>query len=354
MLIPESIRLFLRTIYPRKPMEILLEITNKCNLRCKMCWLWGEHGVGDRYSGLELNRNEIFELIDELSNFKPTLTITGGEPFVRSDLIDILRYIKSNRMKVRILTNGTLLDDKKIQELCEIKVDEVVFSIDGPESIHDSIRGRGTFRKVSENIRKLAKYRMESNKPKITTNTTITKLLVGRLKETVDAIRIYTSDVVDTYRFQHLWYITRKELLVSKRVVNKLLKVSAPYMESHLIPTLQVPNPKKIIKEISYVSSIPKVQIFPNLDKLELINFYTENVKTNRRCKSPFYFGVVVKPNGDVVFCPDEWITYILGNIRESNLISIWSSRCARKFRLILLRYGSFPMCKRCCWMYSV
>lgn len=87
----------------RYPISIKLNITKKCNLRCKHCFI-------NEYQG-EMPIEEIFDLIDDFhKNRLPILFITGGEPFIRNDLIDILLYLKNTSINVNLATNGTLIN----------------------------------------------------------------------------------------------------------------------------------------------------------------------------------------------------------------------------------------------------
>ncbi len=65
------------------------------------------------------------------------------------------------------------------------------------------------------------------------------------------------------------------------------------------------------------LGSLPKVTMFPDLQYADIVRYYSERPRFEKRCIAPF-FGAVIKPNGDVKFCPDEWIDdYILGNLRN-------------------------------------
>jgi radical SAM protein with 4Fe4S-binding SPASM domain len=135
--------------------------------------------------------------------------------------------------------------------------------------------------------------------------------------------------------------------------VEKSLGVKASNAISHLIPPSQIPDVYILIHEIPTLKNLPKVKFYPDLTSAELLTYYSEKISIkNRKCIAPF-LGAVVKPNGDVVFCPDEWINdYVLGNVRNTNFIDIWNGAKACKFREVLFTHGSFPGCKRCCWMY--
>ncbi|MGA2465179.1 MAG: radical SAM protein [Thermodesulfobacteriota bacterium] len=338
-----------------RPKVIDIELTNQCNLKCKMCWFHGEGGIGDRYRGSELKRDEVTRFITQLAKYKPRIYLGGSEPFIRDDFLDILEHIKALNLPVSFTTNGTLFDSDKIKEVVKLGIDHVVFSIDGDEALHDEIRGKGVFKKVTSNIKELFELKKEKNcgKPMISVNITITPLIVGHLQESITAIREATRDGVDFYRVHHLWYITEYELGAHQSQVNKYLNCSAPGAVCHLTPLSKNVNRLTLSNEILQLRKIPKIKFFPNLNDKDLLDYYSEYSRVKYRCLAPFY-RAVIKPNGDVKFCPDEWIDdYILGNIRDDAFEPIWNSKKAQYFRSAILWHKSFPACKRCSWMYS-
>lgn len=334
-----------------KPKSVDIELTNRCNLRCRMCWFWGESGVGNRY-GSELTKNEVYGLVRELLEHRPHIYIGGGEPFVRGDLLEILKYIKNCGLTVSLTTNGTLLHDEVIVALIKLGLDGISFSIDGGKKIHDYIRGKGVFDRVTSRIKKLNDYRRKYGleKPIIVVNTTITELLVGSLEENLREIIEKTDNKADQYRIQHLWYVTDKELSAHQLTVKKLLGARAHNAKAHL--TSFTFDAYTLADEVIRLRKKPKVRVFPDLRPDEIINYYTEFMCTRKKCVAPF-LEAVVKPNGDVVFCPDEWIDdYVLGNIRTQKFMEIWNGEMSRRFRAVLSKYGCFPACKRCCFLY--
>jgi radical SAM protein with 4Fe4S-binding SPASM domain len=258
-------------------------------------------------------------------------------------------------MSVSFTTNGTLLDAQKLEMLVALGVDSVNFSIDGNEELHDRVRGRGVFRKAALSIKELSecKTNRASKKPIITVNITITCNLMGHLKETLSAIRDSTNDVADFYLLHHLWYITQNELSGHRSTIKQKLGCKVPGAASHLLPGSRIPDPSALADEIASLGSWPKVKMFPNLQYTDIVKYYSERPSIRRRCIAPFW-GVVIKPNGDVKFCPDEWIDdYILGSVRNDSFHDIWNNKKARKFRAVLLREKHFEGCNRCSWMYS-
>jgi len=320
-----------------------------------MCWFHGENGTGDRYRGSELKTGEVFGLVDQVAPYKPKIYIGGSEPFIHKDFLLVLEHIKSRDIKVSFATNGTLLDPAKAEQLVKIGVDDIKFSIDGSEELHDYIRGKGVFRKVTGAIRTLSgvRKREAKSKPSITVNTTITSRLPGELKNTVDAIRDATGDSADFYRLHHLWYVTRKELSMHQSATGKTLGCKATGAGSHLTRLSGSVDPEVLAGEICHLRKNEKVVFFPDLGYEDIVKYYSEGAVLDRSCRASFS-GALIKPNGDVKFCPDEWIDdYVVGNIREDSFNDIWNNKRAREFRKILLKQKQFAGCKRCSWMYS-
>jgi radical SAM protein with 4Fe4S-binding SPASM domain len=338
-----------------RPRQVDIELSNRCNLRCRMCWFHGENGIGDRYGAHELTTSEVTEIVDQLATYTPHIYIGGSEPFIRKDFLTILKHIKKHNMPVSFTTNGTLLDPAAIETLVAYGVDEVNFSIDGGKELHDRTRGVGVFSKVTQSVIRLAEYREKEacTKPVITVNIALTDNVTGRIKEMLDEIKHATHDRADSYRLHHLWYITENELALHQSAVKRKLGCAAPGAAAHLLYPLRISHPAALADEITGIRGLPKVTMFPDLQHSDLADFYSERPRFGKRCIAPF-FGAVIKPNGDLKFCPDEWIDdYIIGNLRNDSFQSLWNSEKARKFRRVLFRQKSFEGCNRCSWMYS-
>lgn len=118
--------------------NVSLEITRKCNLRCKHCY--SNSGIKREN---ELTFEEIKELIDDLAATGVlNITLTGGEPLLHPDIFDILQYIRSKPLSCIILTNGTLITKEVVTCLKNMGVLGVAISIDGATAeTNDSFRG---------------------------------------------------------------------------------------------------------------------------------------------------------------------------------------------------------------------
>jgi radical SAM protein with 4Fe4S-binding SPASM domain len=116
-----------------------LQITDKCNLTCKHCYLGDTHGR-------ELSPLELKKVLDEFEAMQGLrLMITGGEPLMHGRFREFNELLPEYAFRKILFTNGLLLDRDMIRAL---RVDEVQLSVDGMARGHDYLRGPGSFQKV--------------------------------------------------------------------------------------------------------------------------------------------------------------------------------------------------------------
>lgn len=141
---------------PRKN-RILLQfhITGRCNLRCKHCYrtegdvetlsLEQVKEVIEQFKQLRLEYNRVHGI-----QAKGHINLTGGEPFFRADIRQILEYMGENEAHFTygILSNGSFIDDEMIELLKKTKVSFVQLSLDGNRTTHDSLRAPGDYDRV--------------------------------------------------------------------------------------------------------------------------------------------------------------------------------------------------------------
>ncbi len=139
---------------------IQLHLTEQCNLRCTHCYQEGTCGPEMSFGEVQEIVSEVGEMISEWEEsydlrFAPSFNVTGGEPFLRADLFDTLKEIDSRGFAVYVLSNGTLVSDHAARMLAEAGVGGVQVSIEGPESVHDAVRGKDSFSSSIRGIRRL-------------------------------------------------------------------------------------------------------------------------------------------------------------------------------------------------------
>ncbi|MEJ2717192.1 MAG: 12,18-didecarboxysiroheme deacetylase [Deltaproteobacteria bacterium] len=134
----------------KKPV-VVWNATRRCNLKCVHCYSRSE----DRNYRGELSLEEGKSLIDDLAEFgSPVILFSGGEPLVRPDILDLIRYAADRGRRAVVSTNGTLITESIAARLSEIGVSYVGISLDGLEAVHDAFRGvSGTFARVMRAIK---------------------------------------------------------------------------------------------------------------------------------------------------------------------------------------------------------
>lgn len=138
----------------RTPRSVDIEITGRCNLRCKYCSHFSSPGDVSN----DLPKEEWSGFFEELKRCAVTdVCLSGGEAFLREDLPEIIRSIVSNRMRFSILSNGTLITDEISAFIASTKrCNYVQVSIDGSIPItHETFRGRDSFRRAVEGVKSL-------------------------------------------------------------------------------------------------------------------------------------------------------------------------------------------------------
>lgn len=133
------------------------DITGMCNLKCLHC-----------YNKLkpepDLPVSDVLNILRILLvNDLRELNLSGREPTMRRDLPQIINWCRMHNVRVNLTTNGTLLDQSKLERFAS-SINMMVYSLDGPRAaIHDNIRGHGNFRKTITSIEKCGDYVTKNN-----------------------------------------------------------------------------------------------------------------------------------------------------------------------------------------------
>lgn len=157
-------------------------LTERCNLRCLHCYQ-GDPAPSLRGTSSDLSLAECREVASEVSEmlkawaeaygieFSPSFNVTGGEPFLRDDIFEVLSEISRRGFGISLLTNGTLIGKRRAELLADFGVGTVQVSIEGHETVHDGIRGRGSFAAAMRGVENLLDAGME-----VTLNVTLSRL----------------------------------------------------------------------------------------------------------------------------------------------------------------------------------
>jgi MoaA/NifB/PqqE/SkfB family radical SAM enzyme len=135
---------------PIGPVFFSFYITNKCNLRCSYCFIHSPDAC-PKFLKEEFTKEEAFNLLDEAYELGVRMIfLLGGEPLMYPHFGEVVAYIRKKGMVCHVMTNGLLMT----KFLDELKLsDGVCVSLDGLDEANDHFRGKGTCKKVLENLK---------------------------------------------------------------------------------------------------------------------------------------------------------------------------------------------------------
>ena len=348
------------------PETISLFLTYRCNLRCKMCGQWGSSGSSRDYSAEELKKQlslkDIERLLNDLKSFSPNITLFGGEPLLYNDLPEVIRMIKLRGMRCNMITNGVLLESKA-ESIMDAGIDEIIFSLDGPQDVHDKIRGvAGTYDRALAGFKKVQALKAEkgTRRPHINISSAIFEANYSRMDETIrSALEMGASSIT----FHHLIFLGKEVYEAHDKIFQRHFSCSSPDWAGFIREQLPDINPDKLIQIIAKLKTHNSklttpgppidISVYPNLTDEDVKRYYTSFAfvpdSYKRRCMSPWMVAYIF-PDGSVKPC--QSLNYAVGNIKETGFKEIWNSREALKFRSVLKKEKYFPVCPRCTEFY--
>ncbi|MGH9321634.1 MAG: radical SAM protein [Vicinamibacteria bacterium] len=330
------------------PHFVVYEPTLLCNLHCGFCY------VADILNPEDWRQKEL--TIEELDRIfarggVPSLNITGGEPFVRKNLLEIFELFRRKGMRCDyITTNGTVIREDRAVALAELVgsgfLRHMSVSIDGPPEFHDRVRGqKGAFRKAAANIEMLRQAFAKRDVPlPLSINTTLTAGNLHLLKDVVDEAEKLDVELIG---LNQLMFATPREVEETLAIIGE---TDPAVISTHVTsdPGIDPAEVPKVLREAVDYAEAKGITINwrPAQGYADLVSYYTPDQPLEGKCFYPF-FGGRVAYDGKVQFCP--FIRVTVGDLRESSLETIWNAPRYVELRKKLLEHGIFPVCRRCC-----
>ncbi len=300
------------------PLSVLIELTYRCNLKCMHCF-----SSSPRITE-ELTTEDWFSLIDELFAIRvPNVFLSGGEPLLREDFLDIARYLKARNIGACLLTNGTLLTPDLVRVIKkETSIFKIELNLDShiPE-IYDMFRGvKGAFERSVEAIKLCLEERISFR-----VNVTVTKLNINHLKEIASyAIELGIPEVVFVpLRPAGKALATRASLEVDPIIYYNALS------ELHRFRETLSPGKKLVIAsefDENMMKIIDPIRIMPACGAGRL------------HC--------TITPQGNVKLCPTFPDDFIAGNILKEPLRKVWLN--SEIFHMVRNTSNLPPQCVSC------
>lgn len=174
--------------YPlAKPYWIYVSLSHACTYNCQMC------GVVKILKGHALPTEKLKGVLEEIARWRwdSVVLFTGGEPFLRKDIFEIIAYSVKKGIKTEVVSNGSLIDEKLAERIVASGLQNVAVSLDGArEATHDFIREKGAYKKALAAFRHLAAAKKRRGRgPQISMWTTIMKENVSELFDMIALAR---------------------------------------------------------------------------------------------------------------------------------------------------------------------
>jgi len=309
------------------PSRIHLNTTSKCNLRCKFCW----QSTDKKNINLEeIPKNRIPILIKEAKELGVLeWQLSGnGEPFCRLDFtLSTMKEIKKYGMYGNVITNGTMLNRKIIEDIVHMGWDYLMFSIDGPNAeIHDELRGvPGTFEKVIQNIMTLVetKKSLNSNWPDFSITTVINKKNYDKINEMINLAHTLGGDGLTLNMMVD--YGVGTELKLNENEIDEFKK-----------------NIEKNIELIKKLNLNTNFSMF-----LEKNEDKKEKKIINPKCYEPWY-NLAIDVSGNVGPCCERFNEKGQENIKNKSLREIWFGEYFEKLREDMINGNLNKVCMNC------
>ncbi len=309
------------------PSYVIFFVTARCNARCKMCF-YEENMEKMRGIANELTLDE-YEKISKGIKLINILGISGGEPFLRDDLSEIIKILYKNcsPLVIDLPTNGFFTEKiiKQVEEIaayCKDMTVDVQLSIDGPEQIHNEIRGlKDGFSRVKETYKELIALRK------------------GYKNLKVKACVVYSHYNQDY--IEELFKILETDFGELDRTVLSVVHGSVSDMESLKFDWDRYFNICNNMKDCAVVKSIKDFHsIFTIALRAAKNEYLKEVLKTKdvyKKCGAGRKM-IVINETGKVIPCEPLW--HEVGDLRKNyyNLDAILNSKEMKDFNKKIFR----------------
>jgi MoaA/NifB/PqqE/SkfB family radical SAM enzyme len=333
------------------PEIISFTVTNACNLRCQMCGQWSKEGYINNKTkcpdtGTTMKLEDWKRLVDEIANYKIRFVLVrGGEPFLFPGIIELLKYINSKGMFISLDTNGTMLE-KYAEELVTIGNMHITFSVDGPEKIHDNVRGiQGSFKKTKDNIALLHQLDKEHkiSKSICFTISQYSYKGLGEMPDVARSMNIGSMNIVPYYYVPaEIGNNYEKELKDNFDCPAYSWK-GFHHDNSGVDFDIFVKELRKYKTSLNGIKDDPYMPLTEEEYKLWFSD--SKALIGSLECKNVESL-IDFQPGGEANFCVD-FPDYCFGNVHGSTIKELWNSQEAEKFRAYR-RKKPLAVCYRC------
>ncbi|MHC1635933.1 MAG: radical SAM/SPASM domain-containing protein [Candidatus Methanospirareceae archaeon] len=320
---------------PPMPINFTVSVTNRCNSRCKTCNIWRIYKEQPGLRELELSVEEFKRIFESIGKRGYWFTISGGEPFLRKDIVEIyealIHYCSPNI--INIPTNATLprVIEDRVREFLEIESKNkhtliINLSLDGVGSLHDEIRGtKGNFSAFLDTYNRLEALKEEYKQLRVGVHTVISVYNITHINNIYDFVRR-----LDPKPDSHIFEVAEER--VELNTVN-----SGITPDHHLLSETFMRLREEIERDYLRGDFLSRITQSFRLEYYEII----ERILRERRQIIPCYAAYAscqISPYGEVWACCV--LAKSLGNLRDVDydFRKVWGSEEAKKIRVAIKR----------------
>lgn len=345
------------------PRWIFLQLLEHCNLRCHMCYEWGDSGAYREKTSLKkLDLDVIKAIIKECEPVRPYYELFGGEPLMYPHIDEVLFAIQRAGSRVHLPTNGTLLE-QMAEMLVTTEPDKLWVSLDGPPEINNRQRGEGVFEKAVKGMDKVHALRSKKGSPYPHIGVGLCVTPTNHLH--IEDLFFQALDLgkIDCISLELQSYMTQENHRSYEKVLQQEFGVlTAPLAKGFVANPEQFAEMdfRRIAQQIAklsehcrragiYLNTYPKEPSEENIRKYFSADWFSMS-RVKKRCSFP-WVSTEINARGDVTSC-HAFYDLTLGNVYQSSIGEIWRGENYVKYRNHL-RKKLFPICQACCLFYN-
>ena len=293
-----------------KVQAVSWNITRLCNLKCTHCYLPAgfvdtnefPHGY---HRDTELSQAQCFRVIDEIAEINPhiLLILTGGEPLLRPDILEISKYASDTGFLVVMGTNGVLLNDEVVEKMQQHGVTGAGISLDSIQPTnHDRFRGmEGAWKATMNGVEALKRAQLD-----FLVQTSVTQWNYDEIPAIVEYAYQLGAKVLNLYflvrtgRGKTVMDITPAQY---EKAFETFFELQAAYAGKMLIAAKCAPHYKRVIYEQQSDSAF--LQGYPS-----------------GTCPCGIYY-CRITPEGELTPCP--YLPVSVGNLKDESFVKLWN-----------------------------
>jgi len=326
--------------------HVSLDLTYRCNLRCNMCFLYGQHLTGHNPTletmrfRRELTLDEWRGVLTDLHALGVrSLVMSGGEVFLKRGFLELLAAARGHGFAVSVLTNGSMIGAEEARGLVEHGPNFVRFSLDGDRDTHDAICRRPSYDALLAGLARIRaeQHRQGRARPELGFETVIQRRNQDKLHH---VIQVAHAHAIRHVTISNIFFTAGEDPCASpagqttREVDADLYAVDPHVLDGELkrVRALAAELGVAVTCRLRGMRDIERVYGDPEFSYLN-------------KCLYPWMM-FRINPYGDVIPCTGS--TRSMGNVHERPIADIWNGEEFCGYRCELKAKGLFDECRKC------